>query len=261
MLTISRIDLYCGFYDLKEISVFGESSGQVIKRLTFLERYQHAFHHVCAWKYAKDYGIDCKFKLDHFEGHKTPAWKELSSQNNLDLEVYFNGCECDPIITVADIVLKLIDLHQYGFITSRTMLDVICKRCPSFGNANRKLAYHSMKEYLRVTAPDSTLRIDLTNYLKHPIYFLMWVSPSAQEPKDRVKSMLEWSPIYNNIVRKAYQENGCLKQFKVDADHMIWDTQKDKLIAWSTLEEQMIEQMKNMGFEIPKVLTKNDLKP
>jgi hypothetical protein len=108
---IERIDLYCGYYDLNEISIFGDASGQTIKRLTFLEKYQHGFHHVCAWRYSKDYGTACKFKLDHFQGHRTPAWIELDQNKEIDMEVYYGGSECEPVIAVSDIVLKLIQLH------------------------------------------------------------------------------------------------------------------------------------------------------
>jgi hypothetical protein len=256
---ISHIDLYCGYYDLPEISIFGDASGQVVKRFTFLEKYQHAFHHVCVWRYIKDYGLNCKFKLDHFEGHGTPAWKELCNMENLDMEVYFSGCECDPLITISDIVLKLIELHQHGIITSRTMLDVISRRCPSFGNVSRKLAYHSMKEYLRETTPNSPLRIDLSKFLKHPIYFILWNAQPQQAPKERVKAMFEWSPVYNTIANRAYQDNGCFKRFSIDKDHMIWDATQDKLIAWSDAEQEMIGWMDNMGYSIPAVIKKADL--
>jgi hypothetical protein len=256
---ISRIDLYCGYYDLKEISIFGDASGQRIKRLTFLEKYQHAFHHVCVWKYIKDYGLACNFKLDNFEGHRTPAWKDLTENDKLDMEVYYSGSECEPLIAISDIVLKLIQLHQHGIITSRTMLDVIAKRCPSFGNPSRKLTYHSMKEYLKPTTPNSTLRIDTKRYVKHPILFVMWNTQTVQAPKERVKSMFEWSPIYAKIANEAYKENGCFKQFSIENDHMIWDVEKDKLIAWSESEEEMISWMEKMEFETPQVLKKKDL--
>ncbi|MCW4017647.1 MAG: hypothetical protein NWF00_03025 [Candidatus Bathyarchaeota archaeon] len=88
---ILRIDLYCGYYDLPEISIFGDSAGQVIKRSTFIEKYQHAFHHVCAWKYSMNYGLEFKFKLDNFEGHSTPAWENLTSQGTKPRMCYPKG--------------------------------------------------------------------------------------------------------------------------------------------------------------------------
>jgi hypothetical protein len=116
-----------------------------------------------------------------------------------------------------------------------------------------------MKEYLRQTTPDSTLQINLVKYIKHPIYFVLWNSPSPQEPKERVKSMFEWSPTYGNIARRAYQDNGCFKQYQVERDHLMWDVTKDKLVAWSDLEEKMIDHIVKMGFETPEILRKNDL--
>lgn len=255
---ISRIDLYCGYYDYSNISIFGDAAGQTIKRFTFLKRYQHGFHHVCTWKYANDYGWECKFKLDHFQGHHTPAWAELVKDNNKDIEAYYSGSECEPLIAVSDIILKLIQLHQHGIITSRTMVDVITRRCPSFAASSRKIVYHSMKEYLRATTPNQPLQIDLQKFTKHPIYFVLWKSTSPLTPKERVKPMFQWSPAYNTIVNCAYEENGCVKQFATEGDHMLWDAKQDTLVAWSEIEEEMVEWMSKMGFEIPKVRKKSD---
>jgi hypothetical protein len=254
--TISRIDLYCGYYDIEQIAIFGDASGQTISRNTFLKKYQHGFHHVCAWRYTMDYGSDCKFKLDHFQGHRTPAWADLTKNNDKDIEVYYSGSECEPLITVSDIVLKLIQLHQFGIITSQTMAAVISKRCPSL--ASRKITYHLMKQYLRNTAPNLTLQIDLTRYVKHPIYFVLWHVKSPQTNKEKMKTMFEWSPTYNSVINRAYRENGCVKQFATENDHLLWDTKLDRLVAWSSQEEEVTEYMKSMEFEIPPVYKKSD---
>lgn len=255
--SISRIDLYCGYYDLEEISVFGEASGQVIKRMTFLEKNQHSFHHVCTWRYLKDYGSDCKFKLDHFSGQRTPAWLELIDANP-NIEIYFKGCECDPLISTSDLVLKLLQLHQYGTISGRSLFQPITKRCPSFSPTSRKLNYHPMKRYLRMTTPIVPLLMNTTPYIKHPIFFIVW-NPEA--PRSRVRPMFEWSPLYDAVIKKAYEENGCLKFVSPEEDQFLWDCEKDKLIAWSEVDEEMIKWMRKMDVELPQVLKKDDLLP
>lgn len=252
---ISRIDLYCGYYDLDEISIYGDASGQVIKRMTFLERNQHSFHHVCAWRYLEDYGSGCRFKLDHFEGRRTPAWLSLIDKNP-NMKIYYNGCECDPLIATSDIVLRLIQLHQHGTISSRTLCNPLQKKCPSFSGSSRKLAYHPMKRYLRQTTPIVPLFMNLTSFVKHPIFFIVW-NPEA--PRKRVRPMFEWSPVYDAIVRKVYEEQGCFKFISPEEDHIFWDLKKDKLVAWSKVDEEMIEWMRKMDFEIPEVLKKENV--
>jgi hypothetical protein len=252
---ISRIDLYCGYYDLDEISIYGEASGQKIKRMTFLERCQHSYHHVCALKYIEDYGVDCRLKMDYFSGEKTPAWVELT-QKKPDIELYFNGCECDPLISIADLALSLIDIHQYGTISSLTLFNPIKKACPSF-RGGKKLAYHDMKKYLRMATPTVPLPMDTAAFVKHPIFFIVW-NPEA--PRKRVKPMFEWSPLYNAVVEQAFQKEGCFKFISPEEDHVFWDCEKDKLVAWSSADEEMIEWMRQMDFEIPTVLKKEDLK-
>jgi len=251
---ISRIDLYCGYYDLEEISIYGEAFGQKIKRLTFLERNQHSFHHVCAWRYLEDYGSSCRLKLDHFSGERTPAWENLVKGKS-NMEIYFSGCECDPLISLADLVLALINTHQYGTISSATLFNPITKRCPSF-RGSRKLTYHNMKKHLRMTTPTVPLRMDLTPFIKHPIFFIVW-NPEA--PRKRVKPMFEWSPLYNSVVKRAFIEEGCFKFISPEEDHVFWDCKEDKLIAWSKVDEEMIDWIKEMDFEIPTVLNKADL--
>ena len=44
-----------------------------------------------------------------------------------------------------------------------------------------------------------------------------------------------------------------------EKDHIFWDSGKDRLIAWSEVDEEMIEWIRKMDFEIPQVLKKEDL--
>lgn len=250
---ITRIDVYCAFYDLPDISIFGDASGQTIKRMTFLERNQHGFHHVCAWQYFQDFGNNFTFELDHFEGRKTPAWEALID-NDLDINVYYSGCECNALISIADLILKLIQIHQHGHLSTSTLFRPIQKNCPSLKGYGR-LNYHAMKRHLRMTTPTVPYFIDLKPFIKHPIFFLVW-NPDA--PREKVKPMFEWSPIYNAVVKKAYEKKGCLKFFSTE-DHLLWNPETDNLVAWSDVDEEVIEWIKNMGYNLPKVLKKEDI--
>jgi len=250
---ISRIDVYCAIYDLPDISIFGEASGQTIKRMTFIERNQHGFHHVCAWKYFDDFGGNFTFELDHFEVRRTPAWEALID-NNLDINVYYSGSECNAIISIADLVLKLIQIHQHGSLTTSTLFRPIQKNCPTFKGYGR-LNYHAMRKHLRITTPIVPYLINFKQFIKHPIFFLIW-NPDA--PRAKVKPMFEWSPTYNAVVKRAYEADGCLKFFSTE-DHLIWSPEDDSLVAWSDVDEEVIGWIENMGYELPKVLKKDDV--
>lgn len=251
---ISRIDIYYGVYDLPEISIFGEAAGETIKRLTFIDRNQHGFHHVCAWDYCENYGHDSTIELDHFEGWKTPAWEELVDKTS-DINVYYKGSECNSVISIADLVLKLIQIHQHGHLSSSTLVKPIKNNCPSF-NGYGRLNYHSMKKHLKKTTPTVPYFIDFANYIKHPIFYVIW---NPDVPRSKVKPMFEWSPTYNAVIKKAHEEDGCLKMFSNIDDHLMWSPKEDRLVAWSDVDEEVIDWIKAMGYEIPKVIKKENL--
>lgn len=256
---ISHIDVYCAYYGREYISVYGKAAGQRLSPMVFIHKTQNAFEHVCAWWYTQIYSFEAPlcFDIDHFSGETTPAWRELVN-TEAKLNVYFSGDECNPVVSIADLILKLIEIFHHGKVDGRTLLRPIRERCPSYVG-KRKLRFHNLGDKgfkIRATAPDIPLPMDLTRYLKHPIFFLVW-DPGV--PKSRVKKSFEWSPVYNTTAKKATESEGGMKSLSFDEDIVIWDPKKDFLIPWYATDKEYLDMMRQMGYDLPEVITKDKL--
>jgi len=256
---ISHIDVYCAYYGREYISVYGKAAGQRLTPMAFMHKTQNAFEHVCAWWYAKKYSFETPlcFDIDHFSGESTPAWRELVN-TDAKLNVYFSGGECNPVISIADLILKLIAIFHHGKVDGRTLLRPVRERCPSYVG-KRKLWFHNLGDTgykIKAAAPDIPLPMDLTPYLKHPIFFMVW-DPGV--PKSRVKKSFEWSPVYNVTANKAIKSEGGMKSLSFDEDIVFWDPKNDFLIPWYKTDKKYLEMMRQMGYNLPNIIKKTEL--
>lgn len=256
---VSHINVYCAYYGRKYISVYGQAAGRRLSPMAFIKKTQNAFEHVCAWLYAKTYNYETPLclELDHFSGETTPAWRELLS-SEAKLNIYFSGSECNPLISIADLILKLIAIFHHGTVDGRTLLRPIREKCPSYVG-KRKLWFHNLGDAgykIKASAPDIPLPMDLTPYLKHPVFFMVW-DPGV--PKSRVKKSFEWSPVYNATANKAIEAEGGMKSLSFDEDIVLWDPRNDFLIPWYETDREYLEMMKQMGYKLPKVIEKDEL--
>jgi len=252
--SISHIDLYCAFYSREYISIFGQAQGQRLEPMKFIEKNQNSFDHICLWWYWRTYRNienNNEFHVDHFEGKSTPAWRELRD-NNVDFDVYFSGGECNHLISLSDLVLKLIQVFHFGTVDERSLAHPILRKCSGYDRKVRSHNLGKMGWIIRATAPDIPLDMDVTPYLKHPIYFIAW---TPQAPRERVKPSFEWSKFYNTVVQKAIETKGCVKFLDFDADMLIWN-ENDFIIPWCDVDVEHVKLLDNMGFEaMPKVVS------
>ena len=105
---IDHIDIYSAFYEKPFISIFGKAQGQRIDPMSFIDKTENSFVHACAWWYWKTYGkseVMHSYQIDHFQGKVTPAWRELES-SRAKLSVYYNGSECNALISLSDLLLN-----------------------------------------------------------------------------------------------------------------------------------------------------------
>lgn len=252
--TIERIDIFCAYYNQPYVSCFGESAGQRILPIVFIERNQNAFPHVCAWKYIMEYPheTDLVFQLDHFESKITPAWRVLKS-SNVQLQVFFSGGECNPLIATADIVLRLIDLFQYGNVNGRSLLGSITGHVPLLKD---KLRFHNlggMGEDQHHTAPVVNLEIYLTDCIKKPIYYIIW---RPKEERTSRKPVFEWGTFYNEILAEAIRTHGCVKYLDSN-DILHWDLKQDFVCPFSKDDEHYLESIKELGHDVPHIYRPN----
>ena len=248
--SIERIDVYCAYYNQPYVSCFGESAGQRMLPIVFIERFQNAFPHVCAWKYLVKYPYetDLVFQIDHFESKITPAWRVLKT-SNVQLQVFYSGGECNPLVATADVILRLIELFQYGNVNGRSLLSPIVDHIPPLES---KLRFHNLGgkgEDQHHTAPVVNLDINLTECIKRPIYYIIW---RPEKERAEMKPIFEWGVFYNGVLAEAIRTKGCVKYFR-DEDVIHWDPNQDFVSPFSKNDKHFLSRIKELGHDIPRI--------
>jgi len=251
MPVIERIDIYCAYYNQPFVSCFGEAQGERLLPIVFIEKNQNAFPHVCAWKYLVEYPNETglTFHIDHFTSKITPAWRDLTS-SNVSLEVFHSGGQCNPLIATADVILRLIELFQYGTVDGDSLLDAIRGHVASL---RPKLRFHNLGgrgEDQHHTAPVVRIDIDLSNYLKRPMYYVVW---RPKQKRADLEPSFEWGKFYLGVIAEAMRTRGCLKFFDPEVDVLFWDAACDFVSPFDKDEQDFLSEIKKTGHDIPPV--------
>lgn len=251
---IAHIDLYFATYPKPYISIFGKAQGKRLSPLEYIDQHQNGFAHACAWWHWRNYSKNeatFEYHIDHFEGKSTPAWTEMET-NKVNMKAYYSGCECDCLISFADLLLKTIDVFHFGGVDYRSIAQPIWKRCKTF-ILSQKVKSYDLSKYdwvIRATVPELPLDINLNGYIQHPIYFIAW-TPSL--PRKTVKTSFEWSKLYNSVIQKAVKAKGCVKFLNFDKDMTFWDD-TDFIVPWEPADEEHVRLLSSMGFDnMPKI--------
>jgi hypothetical protein len=258
---VAHIDLYFATYPKPWLSIFGKGEGQRLTPLEYIEKHQNGFAHACAWWHWIQYSKaepEYIYHIDHFESKATPAWSEMVS-NKVNMKVYYSGSECNCLVSFADLILKIIEEYHFGTIDYRSLPQPILKRCKTYTMSKKIRFAFDLSKYdwvIRATVPDSRLDINLSNYIKHPVYFIAW-SPSL--PRNTVKRSFEWSKLYNSIMKKAIETDGCVKFLDFDKDMTLWEDD-DYIIPWEAADEEHVRLLTSMGFtKMPRILRPSDI--
>jgi hypothetical protein len=254
---INFVDIYSAFYQKEYISILGQAQGQRLSPLAYINKTQNSFAHVCAWWYWKSCRVHDESKysyhIDHFQGKVTPAWRDFS-KTKPNLSVYYSGNECEALISLSDLILKLIELYHFGPIDFRSVVRPLEKRCLTL-SAHKKIRSHDVAKYdwmIRTTVPDSPLEISLNSFVKHPVYFVAW---SPLQPRTTVKPSFEYSILYNNIMKEAIKKTGCVKFLDFSKDMVFWN-ETDFIIPINKTDIEHVESLKQFGYErMPQVVS------
>ena len=261
---ITHVDVYCAYYSQEYISIYGEAQGQRLSPAVFVKKTQGAFPHVCSWWYSQKYAdieSPMYLEVDYFQTATTPGWKKLLSAAKMGitkLEFYFGGDECNPLISVADLILKLIRIYHYGTVDGRSLLRPLHEKCESF-KGKRKIWFHNLGSrgfLIKATAPTLPLQAAIRPFIKHPIFFYSW---NPGEKKSRLKAGFQWSPKYNVITAKASLERGGGKSFSFAEDTLFWDPNVDVIIPITKEDQEEIRQIEKYGYKLPKIIDSEKL--
>jgi len=250
---ISRICIYCAYYNRPFVSQFGEGQGERLLPIAFIEKNKNAFPHVCAWHYWSEYNQEPNpiLQIDHFNGKLTPSWRNLTSSVSERMQIYYSGDECNALIATADIILRLVKAFHYGKVDGVSLLNPIKNRCSSL---SEKLRFHNLgasPEDQRLTAPVVDIPIDTGPYIKRPVFYLV---------AKRRPSQIEWTLGYNRVMERAYEQKGCVKILDLESprDRLAWDVSKDYLVPYAEEDMKEVEALKSYGYPIPKVLAQSE---
>lgn len=252
---ITHIDLYFATYPRAYVSILGRAQGQRLTPLDYIDKYQNGFVHACAWWHWRtnsETENPYDYHVDYFQSKGTPAWREMD-EKKVNLKVYYSGSECDCLISFADLILKTVEVYHFGTIDYRSIRAPIVKRCNHY-SLSRKIKSYDLSKYdwvIRATVPDDPLDISLTDYVKHPIYFIVW---SPLLPRSTVKPSFEYSKFYNAIMHRAIETHGCVKFLDFTRDMHFWSNE-DFIVPWETSDEEYVKQLVSMGFDnMPKTV-------
>jgi hypothetical protein len=257
---IAHIDLYFATYPRQFVSILGRGQGQRLGPMEYMESHQNGFAHACAWWHWKNYSkgeTEYQYHIDHFEAKGTPAWKEMEA-NKVNMRFYYSGCECNCLISFADLILKMIDEFHFGSIDYRSISQPIRKRTKTYALMQKARCFDLSKYdwVIKATVPDTPININLNNYIKHPICFIAW-TPTL--PRKTVKPSFEWSHFYNAVIKKAMATKGCVKLLDFDKDMTFWEAD-DFIIPWQPADEEHVKELESMGFNnMPTILKATDI--
>lgn len=88
------------------------------------------------------------------------------------------------------------------------------------------------------TAPVMNLDIDLSNYVKKPIFYIMW---RPKEGRTDLKPSFEWGSFYNGVMTEALKVKGCVKYFNPDVDMIHWNPSQDLVSPFDKDDENYLE--------------------
>jgi len=212
---------------IPEIKKYGahRTGVEIITPIEFLKELDATYPHCCTWGYARDHAEEATtpILIDHFQGELTEAWIQIRGLPTI--KVYFAGDECNPFISTADIITKLVDIRLYR-LKQKLYTDYIAGCLPK-----DILGRICFLDQLKVMSPISKEKIDVATKLAHPIIFVMkegLYSDVVGSAKER--DVLSTSPIMDEVMNKAFEIDGCVKVFDIDSDQSL--IRKDDIFVY-----------------------------
>ena len=182
--------------------------------------------------------------LDNFQGKSTMAWNVLWAKKPV---IYFKGDLCNPLISTADLLAGTIDAMLTNQPFSKDAIDNLLTNQLHLRGETSIIG----SQDLRWIAPLSRMMINTYRFMKHPVYYLITERrPGALEYKEAVHQF-EFSPIFDDIVSLACQENGAIKFYDKSQDYLNISAE-DKVIYFEDSGKEIA-----MSLEKQKYITKS----
>jgi len=175
--------------------------------IEFIKSLTGAYNHCVLWKILDKnyYDFSSRFLVDFFEGDITRAWEKIVSVSP-QMEAYFLGDECNPTISIADLLCKYV---EYELAEKRLRLgtDQI-RQC--FANSPLNVEPVFIDDLSMIT-PCRKEPIRASKFIHHPIVFV-FCSQQLNKEKEVIKSI----GLYDKLLNFAFERHACLKFFNYD---------------------------------------------
>ncbi len=173
--------------------------------------------------------------LDHFDFPIMRAWQQMDQHQ--DLAVYVRGDLCDPKISLADLLLDLVeaDIWRLNFENATLTLRNLC---PSAAvRVSCLMDIESMRPLTRT-------QTDLSRHIAHPIIFL------AKEDLPGEGKMLETSPLMFAARNMACELGGCAKIFEPGPQDQRLIAKGDYFVYRGPVGKGVVKALKTSGHDI-----------
>lgn len=233
----------------KPIQVYG-GEGSPVKQIStkeFLDKLDNYYVTICAWKLTDLTKIYNKnFILDGFEGEVTDAWLALTRSNQV--AVAYKGDQCNAYISAADLVTRFADmrLRLWRFpLTKDALYRMFNALLEEDGTIrNRYFIKRIWNPDISKIVPSSRRPIDIQVHMLHPCIFICKEEPTAEE---RIR--LENSPMFDEILDRAFQIDGCV-QFYEPKKHTALMGDKDIFVTYGENGRGEFKKLSKMKYKL-----------
>jgi len=193
--------------DVPSVEVGGYRSPKIeISTFDFLKQLSSFFSYITAWNYLGIVGRENEqIVIDGFHGKSTPAWDDIVAKTSP--RIYSHGDECNPFISIADIICSLTDKKCWDNF-KRLEPSSIEEVWESYSfDINVRFLDKSILSKIKWYTDD---HIELTPYFARPIIFL-----KADGYKTELIKQLE---VFPDATIYARHLRGCIQGFDKNLD-------------------------------------------
>jgi hypothetical protein len=252
---IEQIDVYYTRYNpLKNpsITVYGKDQPEKKNPVEFLRLITNGYPHNVAYYYLSEYGSKDieKMYLDHFESCVTPCWDSLS--HFTDLSVVYKGGNCNCLISVADLLLRLtiMQLKEKREYFGKEGFE----RLYSSFSWSKKVLIHELggsTAILRSMTPVNRRDIDLSQFIARPLVFVPTETLASIATRDE-RTLFEDLPIFDYLSNFLFTTKGSFKYFRADTDVRLAKS-GDYFLVLGENSEKLFTYLKNCGTNLTKI--------
>ncbi len=216
-----------------------------IKTEDFLRNLPPMFSYLTAWTTLSKYDGNTMYHIDSFSSKNTRAWDDLTMRLEDNIKIYSHGDECNPLISLADLIAFLTDikLKMQKLHLKPENVEKIWK--DHFPVNVRFLDDKVLNKY--VWYNDG--KINFSRYLAHPMVFILVdrikeyfkgvVQVNDEEREIKFSKVLPKTEVYINAATYAFMLGGSFQLFdpyidtdKIrDGDVMVYVGENSKKIA------------------------------